>query len=146
MGPCHMGPTVGPSTWLTDGGDVELRTSVYPSNIAPIATKLRQRAFRTICNFRFFDFDIFFSEKLSDFFSVFLYFQADFREARCFLTSKSSSSRNFASDGQISRSVRHLEPIFQVRPLAKYSGSQVYSDRPSTKNKKKYKKVLNPKH
>ena len=39
----------------TDGGDGELQTSVYPSNFAPIAAKLRQRAFQTICNFRFFD-------------------------------------------------------------------------------------------
>ena len=117
--------TVGPSTWLTDGGDGELRTSVYPSNIAPIATKLRQRAFRTICNFRFFDVEKNNSEKKSDLFFGFSLFLADFRRARLFLTSKSSSSRNFASDGQISRSVRHLEPIFQVRPLAKYSGSQV---------------------
>ena len=117
--------TVGPSTWLTDGGDGELRTSVYPSNIAPIATKLRQRAFRTICNFRFFDVENLFSEKNSDFFFGFSLFLADFRGARLFLTSKSSSSRNFASDREISRSVRQLEPIFQVRPLAKYSGSQV---------------------
>ena len=36
-------------------GDDELRTSVYPSNLAPIGAKLRQHAFRTICNFRFFD-------------------------------------------------------------------------------------------
>ena len=32
-----------------DGGDDELRTSVYPSILAPIAAKLRQRAFQTIC-------------------------------------------------------------------------------------------------
>ena len=43
------------------GGD-ELRTSVYPSNFAPIATKLWQRAFQTICKFRFFDTDFFFPE------------------------------------------------------------------------------------
>ena len=36
-----------------DGGDDELRTSVYPSNLAPIGAKLRQHAFRKICNFRF---------------------------------------------------------------------------------------------
>ena len=38
-----------------DGGDDEFRTSVYPSNLAPIGAKLWQRAFRKICNFRFFD-------------------------------------------------------------------------------------------
>ena len=38
-----------------DGGDDELRTSVYPSNFTPIGAKRRQRAFQTISNFRFFD-------------------------------------------------------------------------------------------
>ena len=37
-----------------NGGDGELRTTVYPSYFAPIAAKLRQRAFQTICKFRFF--------------------------------------------------------------------------------------------
>ena len=41
-------------------GDDELRTSVYPSNFAPIAAKLRQRAFQTICKFRCFDAENFF--------------------------------------------------------------------------------------
>ena len=36
------------------GGDGELQTSVYPSNLAPIGAKLWQRAFQTICKFRFF--------------------------------------------------------------------------------------------
>ena len=36
-------------------GDDELRTSVYPSNMAPIGVKLWENAFQTICNFRFFD-------------------------------------------------------------------------------------------
>ena len=93
------------------GGD-ELRTSGYPSNFAPIATKLRQRAFQTICKFRFFDVENFFSEKISDFFFGFSSFSVDFRGARLFLTSKSSSSRFFALDGQIFRSVRRLEVIF----------------------------------
>ena len=43
------------SSFPTNGGDDELRTAVYPSNLAPIAVKLRPRAFQTICNFRFFD-------------------------------------------------------------------------------------------
>ena len=43
-----------------DGGDDELRTSVYPPDLAPIGAKLRQHAFQTICNFRFFDTEKFF--------------------------------------------------------------------------------------
>ena len=49
--------------------------------MARIAAKLRQNAFRTICNFRFFDAEFFFSKKIfdrkvfSDFFSVFRYFR-----------------------------------------------------------------------
>ena len=93
------------------GGD-ELRTSVYPSNFAPIAAKLRQRAFQTICKFRFFDVEKKKSEKNSDLFFGFSSFSVDFRGARLFLTSKSSSSRFFALDGQIFRSVRRLELIF----------------------------------
>ena len=93
-------------------GGHELRTSVYPSPSAPIATKLRQRAFQTICKFRFFDAEIFFSENFSDFFFGFSLFSVDFRGARVFLTSESSSSRFFALDGQIFRSVRPLELIF----------------------------------
>ena len=54
-----------------DDGDDALRTSVYPPNLAPIGAKLRQRAFRKICNFRFFDAEIFFRQnfriKKSDF-------------------------------------------------------------------------------
>ena len=61
------------------GGD-ELRTSVYPSNFAPIATKLRQRAFQTICKFRFFDVENFFSENISDSFSGFHHFRSIFEE------------------------------------------------------------------
>ena len=87
--------------------DDELRTSVYPSNLAPIATKLQQRAFQTICTFRFFDTENVFFAKISDFsFSVFALFSADFQGARFFLTSKSSCSRFFALDGQIFRSVQ----------------------------------------
>ena len=35
--------------------NIELRTSVYPSNFAPIGLKLWENAFQTICNFRFFN-------------------------------------------------------------------------------------------
>ena len=55
-----------PPHFSTDGGDGDLRTSVYPSNLAPIAAKLWQRAFQTICNFRFFDAKNFFAAKFSD--------------------------------------------------------------------------------
>ena len=64
----------------TDGGDGELRTSVYPSNLAPIGAKLRQRAFQTICKFRFFDADFLFSEKNSDLFFGFHHFPLIFEE------------------------------------------------------------------
>ena len=49
-----------------DGGDDELRTSVYPSNLAPVGAKLWQRAFPKICKFRFFDAPKFFLAKFSD--------------------------------------------------------------------------------
>ena len=101
------------SSFPTNGGDGELRTSVYPSNFAPIAAKLRQRAFQTICKFRFFDAEKKKSEKNSDLFFGFSLFSVDFRGARVFLTSESSSSRFFALDGQIFRSVRPLELIFR---------------------------------
>ena len=47
------------------------------------------------------------------FFYGFSLFSGDFRGARFFLTSKSSSSRFFALDGQIFRSVQRLELIFR---------------------------------
>ena len=62
------------------GGD-ELRTSVYPSNFAPIATKLRQRAFQTICKVRcFYAFFFLFWKTIRIFFSVFHYFRQIFEE------------------------------------------------------------------
>ena len=109
-----------PARRTNDGrtDDGELRTSVYPSNFAPIATKLRQRAFQTICKFRFFDDENVFSENISFFVFLFFFFgfssfSVDFRGARLFLTSESSSSRFFALDGQIFRSVRRLRLIFR---------------------------------
>ena len=63
-----------------DGGDDELRTSVYASNFAPIGAKLRQRAFRKICKFRFFDAEKKNSDKISKMFSVFHYFWPIFEE------------------------------------------------------------------
>ena len=80
-----------------------------PRKTAPIAAKLWQRAFQTIGKFRFFDAQNIFS----DLFLSFSLFSADFRGARLFLTSKSSSSRFFALDGQIFRSVRRLGLIFR---------------------------------
>ena len=94
--------------------DDGLRTSVCPSNFAPIAAKLRQRAFQTICKFRFFDVEKNKkSEQKSDLFSGFSLFLVDFRGAKLSLTSKSSSSRFFALDGQIFESVRPLGFIFR---------------------------------
>ena len=107
-------PNIFRTKYFSHGGDGELRTSVYPSNFAPIATKLRQRAFQTICKFRFFDAEIFFLKKISDFFFGFSSFSVHFRGARLFLTSKSSSSRFFALDGQIFRSVRPLGLLFRL--------------------------------
>ena len=46
-------------------GDDELRTTVHLPNIAPIGAKLRQNAFQTICNFRFFDAGKFFRQNFS---------------------------------------------------------------------------------
>ena len=61
-------------------GRHELRTSVYPSNFAPIAAKIRQRAFQTICKFRFFDAKKNFSQIFLYFFSVFRHFRSIFEE------------------------------------------------------------------
>ena len=67
--------------------------------------------------------------KNSDFFFGFSLFSADFRGARLFLTSKSSSSRFFALDGQIFRCVRRLELIFgffivHTSPLVEKQGCE----------------------
>ena len=62
----------------------KFRTSVYPSNFAPIAAKFRQRAFRTICKFRFFDAEIFFSENFLGNNSVFRHFRQIFEELGLF--------------------------------------------------------------
>ena len=101
--------------WLERVDGSKLRTSVYPSNLAPIAAKLRQRAFQTICKFRFFDAEKINSEKKLDFF-CFSLFSADFQGAinKLFLTSKSNSSRFFALDGQIFRPVRPSGLIFRL--------------------------------
>ena len=76
------------------------------SNLAPIGTKLRENAFRTICNFRFFDAEKFFSENFSQNFFGFSWFSADFGPIFNFSTSKSASTSNFASDTPFLRSVR----------------------------------------
>ena len=106
------------------GGD-ELRTSVYPSNFAPIAAKLRQRAFQTTCKFRFSYVENFLRKKFWIFFFGFSSFSADFRGARLFLTSKSNSSRFFALDGQIFRSVRPLELIFKFFTVRTWGKARV---------------------
>ena len=67
---------------------------------------------------RFANFDVltpiflFFRKQIRILFLGFSSFSADFRRAGLFLTSKSSSSRFFALNGQIFRSVRRLELIF----------------------------------
>ena len=60
---------------LTSDSRVELRTSVRTSNFAPIAAKLWENAFRTICNFRFFDAEnLFFGKCFAIFFRFFVLF------------------------------------------------------------------------
>ena len=49
-----------------------------------IAAKLRENAFRTICNFRFFDAEKVFSENFSDCFSVFRDFRPSLEELGIF--------------------------------------------------------------
>ena len=117
-----------PPSFLTDGGDGELRTSIYPSNFAPIAAKLRQRAFQTICKFRFFDAGNFFSENFSDFLFRFSSFSADFGGARLVLTSKSNSLRFFALDGQFFRSVRRLGVIFGFFSVRTSTCGEIYGE------------------
>ena len=60
-------------------------------------------------------------------FSAFL---ADFRGARLFLTSKSSSSRFFALDGQIFRSVRRLELIIGFITVRTSTCGEIYEEGP----------------
>ena len=68
--------------------------------------------FRRFANFDVLTSIFFFSGKKIVFFFGFSSLSVDFRGARLFLTSKSSSSRFFALDGQIFRSVRRLGLIF----------------------------------
>ena len=108
----------------TDGGDGELRTFVHPSNLAPIATKNWQRAFQTICKFRFFIERR--KKKMRKIRICFSLFSADFRRARLFLKPKSNSSRFFALDGQIFRSVRRLELIFGFFTVRTSTRGEIY--------------------
>ena len=124
--------TAASNRWLERVDGSKLRTSVYPSNFAPIAAKLRQRAFQTICKFRFFDAEKKFSEKNSEFFFGFSSFSVDFRGARLFLTSKSSSSRFFALDGQIFRSVRRLGLIFRFFTVHTSTCGEIWAPPKST--------------
>ena len=103
--------------------------------MAPIAAKLRQRAFQTICKVRCFDSENFFPEEKSDFFFVCSLFSADFRGARLFLTSKSSSSRFFALDGQFVRSVRRLELIFGFSTVRTSTCGEIWAPQGSTGGK-----------
>ena len=53
----------------------KLRTVVYPPNMAPIGAKLWQNAFQTICNFSFFDAEIFCFGKNCKIFGAWIFFQ-----------------------------------------------------------------------
>ena len=79
------------------------------------ARNFRNARFRRFANFDFLT-SIFFFWIFCFVFFVFGFssFSVDFRGARLFLTSKSSSSRFFALDGQIFRSVRRLGLIFRL--------------------------------
>ena len=94
-------------------GDHELRTPVRPSKLAPVGVKIRQNAFRTIRNFRFFDADFFFPKTKFGSFSLFHDFRQILEELGIFCHKKSGSLRYFASDGQILRWVRRLELIIR---------------------------------
>ena len=97
--------------------EAELRTSVYPSNFAPIPTKLRENAFRMICNFRFFDAENFFSKFCFRLFSlVFSRFSADFGGARFFFGRQNQVPRGILLQIHLLfRSVPHLEPFFEAK-------------------------------
>ena len=84
--------------------------------------------FRRFANFDFLTpmFFFRFGKKISFFFPSLLLFLADFRGARFFLTSKSSSSRFFASDGQIFRSVRRLGLIFRFFTVRTSTCGEIY--------------------
>ena len=100
----------------TDGG----RTAATANFERPFTPRTSLRSPRNFGNARFrrfANFDFLTPKKKnrkknSDLFFGFSLFSVDFRGARLFLTSKSSSSRFFALDGQIFRSVRRLELIF----------------------------------
>ena len=99
----------------TDGGDgertskvrlpLELGSDRHETSATRVSDDLQISIFRR----RTF----FFRKKIRIFFFGFSSFSVDFRGARLFLTSKSSSSRFFALDGQIFRSVRPLGLIFR---------------------------------
>ena len=74
----------------------------------------------------------FFRKKFQTFFGFSL-FLVDFRGARLFLTSKSSSSRFFALDGQIFRSVRPLGLIFRFFTVRTSTSNLLSPVRPSVR-------------
>ena len=99
-------------------GDDELRTTVHLPNIAPIGAKLRQNAFQTICNFRFFDAEQIFSTKIFGkkfrFGKRFSQFLGDFGGDRRVLTWKSDSLMNFASGTQVFSLVQPKNTFFVI--------------------------------
>ena len=125
-------------SYVTFNGDLERRffeklsklwKAVYPSNITPIGAKLRQRAFRKICKFGLFDAEKKVFGKKFGFVFGFSSFSADFRGARLYLTSKSNSSRFFALDGQIFRSVWRLKLIFQDFSAKQFSAKKMFGQK-----------------
>ena len=83
---------------------LSLRSDRHETSAIRVSDDLQISIFRRRKFFFEFFFGIFFGFSL---------FSIDFRGARVFLTSESSSSRFFALDGQIFRSVRPLELIFR---------------------------------
>ena len=57
--------------WRHGNFFAKLWTDVYPSNMAPIGAKLWENAFRTICNFWFFDAKNFFEKNFLTFWNFF---------------------------------------------------------------------------
>ena len=84
--------------------------------------------FRRFANFDFLTPKIFCSEKVSDRFFGFSLFSADFRGARLFLTSASSSSRFVALDGQIFRSVRRWGLNFRFFTIRASTCGEIYGE------------------
>ena len=96
---------------------LELRSDRHETSATRVSDDLQISIFRR---------RIFFFGKNFVFFFGFSSFSVDFRGARLFLTSKSSSSRFFALDGQIFRSVRRLGLIFRFCTVRTSTCGEIY--------------------